>query len=134
MHPIYKIRKFHTGCDFAAPIGTPVYATGNGVVRMADYDGGYGKCIEIDHGDGYVTKYAHLSAYTVKVGQRVKRGQMIGRVGSTGVSISPHLHYEVIIRGQKVNPVHYFGGSLTPSEYAEVLRQAEQDRPSLGGN
>ncbi|MCS7019207.1 MAG: peptidoglycan DD-metalloendopeptidase family protein [Cytophagales bacterium] len=134
MHPIYKVRKFHSGCDFAAPTGTPVYATGEGIVRMADYDGGYGKCIEIDHGFGFVTKYAHLSAYTVKVGQRVKRGQMIGRVGSTGTSVSPHLHYEVIKNGQKVNPLGYFFNDLTPEQYTKMLEIAAQDRPSLGGN
>lgn len=134
MHPIYKVRKFHSGCDFAAPTGTPVYATGGGVVRMADYDGGYGKSIEIDHGFGFVTKYAHLSAYTVKVGQRVKRGQMIGRVGSTGTSVSPHLHYEVIKNGQKVNPIGYFFNDLSPEQYSKMLQIAAQDRPSLGGD
>jgi murein DD-endopeptidase MepM/ murein hydrolase activator NlpD len=134
MHPIYKVRKFHSGCDFSAPTGTPVYATGDGVVRMADYDGGYGKCIEIDHGFGFVTKYAHLSAYLVKVGQRVKRGQIIGKVGSTGTSVSPHLHYEVIKNGQKVNPIAYFFNDLSPEQYAKMLQIAAQDRPSMGGN
>lgn len=134
MHPIYKVRKFHSGCDFSAPMGTPVYATGDGTVRMADYDGGYGKCIEIDHGFGFVTKYAHLSAYTVKVGQKVKRGQMIGRVGNTGTSVSPHLHYEVIKNGQKVNPIGYFFNDLSPEQYTKMLQIAAQDRPSLGGN
>lgn len=134
MHPIYKVRKFHSGCDFSAPTGTPVYATGDGVVRMADYDGGYGKCIEIDHGFGFATKYAHLSAYTVKVGQKVKRGQMIGRVGNTGTSVSSHLHYEVIKNGQKVNPIGYFFNDLSPEQYTKMLQIAAQDRPSLGGN
>ncbi len=134
MHPIYKVRKFHSGCDFSAPAGTPVYATGDGVVRMADYDGGYGKCIEIDHGFGFATKYAHLSAYTVKVGQKVKRGQMIGRVGNTGTSVSSHLHYEVIKNGQKVNPIGYFFNDLSPEQYTKMLQIAAQDRPSLGGN
>lgn len=134
MHPIYKVRKFHSGCDFSAPTGTPVYATGDGLVRMADYDGGYGKCIEIDHGFGFVTKYAHLSAYTVKVGQKVKRGQMIGRVGNTGTSVSSHLHYEVIKNGQKVNPIGYFFNDLSPEQYTKMLQIAAQDRPSLGGN
>ncbi|WP_448519291.1 M23 family metallopeptidase [Rhodoflexus sp.] len=134
MHPIYKVYKFHSGCDFSAPTGTPVYATGDGKVRMADYDGGYGKCIEIDHGYGYVTKYAHLSAYSVKVGQKVKRGQIIGKVGSTGTSVSPHLHYEVIKKGQKVNPIAYFANDLTPEQYAAMLQIAERDTPSLGGN
>ncbi|WP_250632258.1 M23 family metallopeptidase [Rhodoflexus caldus] len=134
MHPIYKVRKFHSGCDFSAPTGTPVYSTGDGVVRMADYDGGYGKCIEIDHGFGFATKYAHLSAYTVKVGQKVKRGQMIGRVGNTGTSVSSHLHYEVIKNGQKVNPIGYFFNDLSPEQYTKMLQIAAQDRPSLGGN
>jgi murein DD-endopeptidase MepM/ murein hydrolase activator NlpD len=134
MHPIYKVRKFHSGCDFSAPTGTPVYATGEGVVRMADYDGGYGKCIEIDHGFGFVTKYAHLSAYSVKVGQKVKRGQMIGKVGNTGTSVSSHLHYEVIKNGQKVNPIGYFFNDLSPEQYTKMLQIAAQDKPSLGGN
>lgn len=134
MHPIYKVRKFHSGCDFSAPTGTPVYSTGEGVVRMADYDGGYGKCIEIDHGFGFVTKYAHLSAYSVKVGQKVKRGQLIGKVGNTGTSVSSHLHYEVIKNGQKVNPIGYFFNDLSPEQYTKMLQIAAQDRPSLGGN
>lgn len=93
--PIYKTVKFHAGMDFSANIGTPVYVTGNGTVRQAGWDGLYGNCIIVDHGFGYVTRYAHLNKMKVRVGQKVVRGEVIGEVGSTGKSTGPHLHYEV---------------------------------------
>lgn len=133
VHPIYKVRKMHTGCDFTAPKGTPIYATGDGTVRLANWDGGYGMSVEIDHGFGYVSKYAHLSAYAVRPGQKVKRGQKIGAVGSTGTSVSPHLHYEIIYNRQKVNPVNYFFNDLSPAQYQKMLEIASEDRQSLGG-
>ena len=105
--PIYKTVKFHSGMDFSANVGTPVYATGNGVVRKAGWEGLYGNCIQIDHGFGYVTRYAHLSKIDVRVGQKVVRGETIGKVGTTGKSTGPHLHYEVMVKGQIVNPVRY---------------------------
>ena len=98
--PIYKTVKFHSGMDFSANVGTPVYATGNGVVRKAGWEGLYGNCIQIDHGFGYVTRYAHLSKIDVRVGQKVVRGETIGKVGTTGKSTGPHLHYEVMVKGQ----------------------------------
>jgi murein DD-endopeptidase MepM/ murein hydrolase activator NlpD len=132
IHPIYKVKMMHTGVDFAAPKGTPVYATGDGVVSLVTtHLGGYGKEIEIDHGYGYVTKYAHLDKFNVKVGQKVKRGELIGYIGNTGSSTAPHLHYEVIYNGKKVNPVHYFFNDLTPGEYEKILELAAIENQSL---
>ncbi|MBW8051132.1 MAG: M23 family metallopeptidase [Cytophagales bacterium] len=132
IHPIYKVRKMHTGIDFSAPRGTAIYATGDGKVRLIKQSyRGYGKQIEIDHGYGYITKYAHLRSFTVKPGQIVKRGEVIGYVGSTGTSVAPHLHYEVIHKRKKVNPVHYFFNDLTPEEYEEILKLASIENQSL---
>lgn len=133
MHPIYKVMKMHTGCDFSAPNGTPVYATGDGVVISSEVSSGYGNQVEIDHGYGYITKYAHLSAFSVRKGQRVKRGQKIGAVGSTGVSVSPHLHYEIMRNGNKIDPVNYFFNDLSPAQYEKLLEIAKQERQSMGG-
>ncbi len=132
MHPIYKIFKMHTGIDFGAPTGTPIYATGDGVVIAAKRQSGYGNQIEIDHGFGFVSKYAHLSKFECQTGQKVKRGQIIGRVGSTGVSVAPHLHYEIIKDGTKVNPIHYFHYNLNSTEYEELVDVAARNRPSMG--
>ncbi|MDA3780114.1 MAG: M23 family metallopeptidase [Bacteroidales bacterium] len=109
IHPIYKIRKFHYGMDFTAPIGTEIYASGNGVIKIVQKSlRGYGKKIIIDHGYGYNTLYAHLSKFAVKKGQKVKRGDVIGYVGTTGTSTAPHLHYEVHKNSKKVNPVYFY--------------------------
>jgi len=122
LHPIYQIMKFHFGQDFTAPTGTPIYATGNGIVETAAFVDGYGNCVIIDHGFGYKTVYAHQSKLAVKAGQSVKRGMLIGYVGNTGVSEAPHLHYEVVKDGIKVNPSSYFFEDMTPQEYnAAVL-------------
>ena len=118
IHPIYKTRMMHTGMDFTAPTGTEIYSTGDGTVVEVDYNqNGYGKHIVIDHGYGYQTLYAHLKKYNVRVGQKVKRGDVIGEVGNTGRSTGPHLHYEVIKDGQKINPVHFYSNDLSPEEY-----------------
>lgn len=122
--PIYKTLKFHSGMDFLANVGTPVYVTGNGKVVQAGWDGLYGKCIVIDHGFGYTTRYAHLNKISVKVGQQVKRGETIGEVGSTGKSTGPHLHYEVHVKGQVVNPVNYYFMDLTADEYDRMVEMA----------
>lgn len=118
--------------DFTSPTGTPVYATGDGVVQLVKVKRwGYGKHIVINHGYGYKTRYAHLSAFKVRVGQRVKRGEVIGLVGSTGKSTAPHLHYEVERNGQKVNPSNHYYNDLSPEEYEEMLKLASHPNQSF---
>ena len=130
--PIYKTVKMHTGLDFTAPIGTPIYATGNGVVSTAEYDaGGYGNNVVIDHGYGYETLYGHMSKIKVRVGQRVKRGEVIGWIGNTGKSTGPHCHYEVIKNGIKVDPIHFFFSDLTAAEYERMVHIAAASNQSF---
>ncbi|MCH5238955.1 MAG: M23 family metallopeptidase [Muribaculaceae bacterium] len=123
--PIYGSSKFHEGLDFAAAKGTDVFATGDGKVILAGREKGYGNCIDINHGYNYVTRYAHLSEILVKSGEEVKRGQLIGKVGSTGKSTGPHLHYEVRYKNVPQNPVNYYFMDLTPEEYYEMIQIAE---------
>lgn len=130
--PFTKARKMHWGMDFSAKIGTPVYATGDGtVVRADDRASGFGNHIEIDNGYGYTTLFAHLSGYNVRVGQKVKRGEVIGYVGSTGRSTGPHLHYEVHLNGKKLNPVNFYYGELSPEEYSRIINMANQPNQSF---
>ncbi|MCX2679412.1 M23 family metallopeptidase [Galbibacter sp. EGI 63066] len=130
--PFTKARKMHWGMDFTSPKGTPIYATGDGVVKRADNGAtGYGEHIRIDHGFGYMSLYAHLSKYKVRRGQKVKRGDLIGFVGSTGRSQAPHLHYEVWKDGQKINPINFYYGSLSSEEYEALLHVASQENQSL---
>ncbi|HYG17313.1 MAG TPA: M23 family metallopeptidase [Ohtaekwangia sp.] len=132
-HPIYKVKKLHSGIDFAAAIGTPIYATADGKVITVDVKfSGYGKMVVIDHGFGYRTRYAHMHDFAVREGQNVKRGDLIGYVGNTGLSTAPHLHYEVLINGDHVDPVHYFYNDLSPAEYEKVLELASIENQSLG--
>lgn len=127
--PYYKIMKFHEGVDFSAPTGTDIYTTGDGVVITADRStSGYGNQVIIDHGFGYKTMYAHLQSFKVKVGQKVTRGQIIGTVGNTGKSTSPHLHYEVWKSNKPINPINYFFNDITPEQYEEMLILSQ--RPS----
>ena len=133
-HPILHYRRMHTGIDLTAQQGTPVYATGDGTVTVAGRGanlGGYGVCIVINHGYGFQTLYAHLSDVKVRQGQRVKRGELIGNVGRTGLAQGYHLHYEVIQNGNKVNPVYFFFNDLTPSEYDEVIDASNLDNQCL---
>ena len=125
IHPIYQTRIFHKGMDFACDIGTPVYATADGVVKNARYEKGYGYIITIDHGYGYETRYAHLKKMEVKKGQRVVRGETIALSGNSGRSTGPHLHYEVLQRGRHVNPAHYYFMDLDADQYEEMIRVAE---------
>ena len=130
--PFTKARKMHWGMDFTARKGIPIYATGDGVVKRADNSAsGYGKHVRIDHGYGYMTLYAHLSKYNVKRRQKVKRGDLIGFVGSTGRSEAPHLHYEVWKDGGRINPINFYYGSLTPEEFENMLKYANQENQSL---
>jgi len=130
--PIYKIPKMHEGLDFAANTGTPVYATGNAMVTTVEYGStGYGNEIVLTHMVGYQTLYGHLSRIAVKQGQKVKRGDIIGYVGSTGKSTAPHLHYEVWKNGTKLNPISFFFNDLTPAQYEEMLKIADQSNQSF---
>ncbi len=130
--PFTKIRKFHYGMDFTAKTGTPIYASGDGVVERADNSlSGYGNLIVIRHGYGYETFYAHLSKYKVKVGQKVKRGDIIGFVGSTGRSEAPHLHYEVHKDGEPINPINFYYGSISAQEYIAISKIANQENQAL---
>ncbi len=130
--PFYKVKKFHEGLDFAAPIGTPVHVTGDGrVVSIIRSNRGYGNEILVDHGFGYMTRYAHLSAFKVKKGQYVKRGQVIGLVGDTGKSTGPHLHYEVIKNHHPINPINFFFNDLTPAEYSKMVELSKIPTQSM---
>ena len=118
IHPIYKILKMHQGIDFSAPVGTPVYATGDGVVQQViRSERGLGNQIVIEHGFGYTTLYACMDEMQVRSGQEVKRGDQIGTVGDSGLSVAPHLHYEVRLNGEPMNPINYFFLELSPAEY-----------------
>ena len=133
IHPIYKVKKMHTGIDFAAAIGTPVYATADGNIDQLEISfSGYGKMLEIDHGFGYRSRYAHMHGFAVHKGQKVKRGDLIGYVGNTGLSTAPHLHYEVFVNGVHANPVHYFFNDLNPAEYEKIIELASIENQSLG--
>lgn len=123
--PIYGSSKFHEGLDFSAATGSDVFATADGRVELARRQAAYGNCVDIDHGYNYMTRYAHLSEILVKEGEEVKRGQLIGRVGSTGKSTGPHLHYEVRFKGEPQNPVNYYFLDVTPDEYAQMIQAAE---------
>ncbi|MCM1319222.1 MAG: M23 family metallopeptidase [Muribaculaceae bacterium] len=123
--PVYGGTAFHAGLDFAAPTGTPVYATADGVVEAATRAGGYGNKIDISHGYNYLTRYAHLSKIDVSPGQQVKRGDKIGEVGSTGKSTGPHLHYEVRFKNEPQNPVNYYFLDVSPEEYNAMVNMAE---------
>ena len=132
IHPIYKVRKFHYGMDFSAPTGTEIFATGDGEVILAKRTyNGFGRHVIIRHGFGYETLYAHMSEILVKQGDKVRRGDLIGLVGSTGTSVAPHLHYEVHKDGDRLNPAHFYFNDLTPEQYEELLMQSEQENQSF---
>ena len=130
--PIYRTRKMHKGLDFSAPTGTKIYATGDGVIKKVKRARwGYGTHVVIDHGYGYTSLYGHMSRASVKQGQRVKRGQQIGLVGSTGKSTGPHLHYEVAKNGVQVNPIGYFYNDLTTEQYEEIIKLSSNPNQSF---
>ncbi len=135
INPFHKARVMHSGLDYAAPRGTEVYATGNGTVKFiktkSELQTGYGNYIEIDHGFGYVTKYAHLSNIDVKVGEKVERGQVIGLVGSSGGSTAPHVHYEVIKNGTKVDPINYVFNGINNHDYRKLTELAARENQSF---
>ena len=125
-HPVKGYYHLHTGVDIPARQGTPIYATATGTVREADWGSGYGKQVLIDHGFGYRTRYAHLSKISVRPGQVVKRGEIIGEMGATGVTTGTHLHYEVFFRGKHVNPVSYFSRDMSSEEYRNIIANARE--------
>ncbi|MFW5820485.1 MAG: M23 family metallopeptidase [Bacteroidota bacterium] len=135
LHPILKLRKMHEGIDLTAPRGTKIFATADGVVLQAGRTtGGYGNKILIDHGFGYRTLYGHCYKILVKCGQKVKRGDVIGTVGSTGLSVSPHLHYEVHVNGRAVNPIHYYANDLTEQEFEYMIKLLSKADPGFDIN
>lgn len=130
--PIYKTVKLHAGLDFTATTGTPIYATAKGTVKVAGYHvGGYGNHVVINHGYGYETLYGHMARIKVRVGQQIKRGEVIGYVGSTGKSTGPHCHYEVHKYGQKIDPIYFFYNDLSPEQFDRLLKKAAASNQSL---
>ncbi|MFL2582723.1 MAG: peptidoglycan DD-metalloendopeptidase family protein [Flavobacteriales bacterium] len=132
MHPVYNVPKMHYGIDFTAKTGTDIYATGDGKVeRVRKSYSGYGKHVIINHGFGYKTLYAHMHDFSVKQGQKVKRGDIIGQVGNTGTSTGPHLHYEVIRNNKKIDPTNFFFNDLNYEQYQEMIKISSQIKTSL---
>lgn len=132
IHPVYKISKFHAGMDFTAPLGTEVYASGDGTIESVQSSKrGMGNYIVINHGFGYTSLYAHLESFNVKAGRKVRRGDIIGYVGNTGMSVAPHLHYEVKLNGANVDPVNYFFNDLSPAEYETMIEIASKTGQSF---
>jgi hypothetical protein len=132
LHPIHKIFKMHAGIDFSAPQGTDIQVTGDGVVAKVEHDRrGYGLHVVVDHGYGYQTLYGHMSSSNVRVGEKLKKGHLLGKVGSTGTSTAPHCHYEVHYKGKPVNPIDYVLDGLTPLQYQELVRLSELDNQSF---
>ncbi|MDR1023624.1 MAG: M23 family metallopeptidase [Prevotellaceae bacterium] len=126
--PFYKVRTFHHGIDFGGPVGTPIYAAGSGRVEKAEFNwGGYGNMVLIDHGFGYHTRYAHLSAINVQKGDKIARGQIVGLMGDTGRSRGTHLHYEVLFKNQDVNPINFFNNDISEDEYNKIIKALKED-------
>lgn len=124
-HKILGFVRDHKGLDFSADIGTPIYATGDGIVKTVYFSGSYGNVIFLEHDADYETRYAHLSKFNVKVGQQVRRGDVIGFVGNTGLSVGPHLHYEVLYKGEHVNPINFFQRDLSNAEYLKLIHEGD---------
>jgi Membrane proteins related to metalloendopeptidases len=131
IHPFYKTLKPHDGVDFAAPMGSPVLAAADGVVTKTDNRRSSGNSILINHTNGYSTFYAHLGNIGVRNGQRIKKGMVIGTVGSSGMSVAPHLHYEVLKNNRPVNPVHFFFADISPTDYHKLIQKVSQSGQSL---
>ncbi len=130
--PVYKTIKMHAGLDFAAPQGTPIYATANGRIKIAgNSSGGYGVHVVIDHGYGYETLYGHMVRVKSRAGQHVTRGEIIGYVGTTGKSTGPHCHYEVRKNGNKIDPIYFFYNDLSPQQFDELLKRAQASNQSF---
>ena len=121
IHPIFKVNRFHSGLDISADMGKPIYASGDGYVRKAYFSKSYGNVIFIDHGFGYETRYAHMSRFNIEEGQKVKRGDIIGFIGSSGWSTAPHLHYEITLNGKHIDPVPYLSKNLNKEEFEKII-------------
>ncbi len=132
-HPILKVKRMHNGIDYSADPGTPIYATGDAVVARAGMNSSYGNMVVLDHGFGFETRYAHMSKINVKIGQKVKRGDIIGFVGNTGLSSAPHLHYEVLKDNKFQDPVYYFYQDVTDEEFDKLIELSSKENQSLGG-
>ena len=130
-HPILKVNKMHKGLDFAASTGTPIYATGDGTVKVAEFNSGYGNVVVLKHGNGYESLYAHMSRAKVRNGQKVKRGDVIGYVGSTGLSTGAHLHYEIHKNGEPVDPIMYFYNDVDPDDFIKIYQNSKKMSLSL---
>ena len=130
-HPILKYRRMHWGIDISAPKGTPIYATADGVVEFTGRRGAFGNLVIINHGYGYKTQYGHMNNFAVKRKQKVKRGEIIGYVGNTGLSSAPHVHYDIVKDGKRINPVNFFYNDFTPEEFEKVLELAARDNQVL---
>ena len=130
--PVYKVPKFHSGLDFTAPVGTEIYATGDGVVELVEFNyGGYGNQVIINHGYGYKTRYGHMVRTKAHPGQKVKRGEVIGYVGSTGKSTGPHLHYEVLKANDAVNPIYFFYNDVTDAMFSKIVERSQNSGQTL---
>lgn len=130
-HPILKVNKMHKGLDFAASTGTPIYATGDGSVKVSEFNSGYGNMVVLKHGNGYESLYAHMSRAKVRSGQKVKRGDVIGYVGSTGLSTGAHLHYEIHKNGEPVDPIMYFYNDVDPDDFIKIYQNSKKLSLSL---
>jgi murein DD-endopeptidase MepM/ murein hydrolase activator NlpD len=131
MHPLLGYSRPHNGLDFTAPTGSPIYATGDGKVSLAQQSVSYGNVVYIDHGYQFETRYAHMTHYIVRPGQQVKRGQVIGYVGNTGLSVAAHLHYEVLYKNNPINPINFFQRDLNNKEYEKLIEVGSRATSSL---
>ncbi len=131
LHPILKIYRPHNGLDFTAPVGVPIYATADGRIKTAEFNGGFGNHVVINHGFGFETVYGHMVRIKARVGEPVKRGEVIGYVGSTGLSSGPHCHYEVHRNGVPVDPIYYFYQDITPLQFDRIVKLAAAANQSL---
>ncbi|MBO4740030.1 MAG: M23 family metallopeptidase, partial [Bacteroidales bacterium] len=131
VHPVLQTVRMHTGIDYAAPEGTPIKAAADGVITFKGWKGGYGHTVMVRHNNGIETLYAHMSEVKAVQGHKIKRGELVGYVGSSGLAQAPHLHYEVLQNGKRVNPVYFFYNDLTPSEYEQVIEEASRENQCL---
>lgn len=131
LHPVLGYWREHKGLDFSAPEGAPIYVTGDGIVEFANWETTYGNVVFINHGYDFQTRYAHMIRYIVSQGQRVRRGQLIGYVGNTGLSAGNNCHYEVLVKGSQVNPINFFQRDLSNKEFEKLVEFGGKAKASL---